>query len=257
MKVQLAAIAAVGMFAPVAFAIPTYPSLPATKSVGFYYFQGPSSSADSVTSGTTSASISGPLTFASGSYGSLTVASGNVYVNSGSSVNYQLGGTNNLVNTGSGIATINFFVTATNFTTPPVGPYGTILVNPLSASLSFAKPGNGGSLTFTQFADPSATAFGMTAPSSTTTLSLTAASTVSTVSGTTGAITFAPSASYPSQPFSVSEEFTVKLDPGSTATLTFLNSMVPGNRPVPEPASIGLFGVAGAGALLLGRRRKA
>jgi hypothetical protein len=252
MKLQLATLAAVGMLAPAAFATPTYPSLPNGDPLGFYLFQGQSSSNDPVTSGTTSASLSGTSVF-----GSLTVASSNVYVDSTANENLQLGGTNDIINNGSTPATINFYVTYTGFVTPPAGKYGTITVNPLSASLSFAQPGQGGSLTFTQYADPTATAFGMTDPSSTQTLSLVATSAVNTVSGSTGEINFTPSANYPTQPYSVTEEFTVTLDPSSTATLTFLNSTVTGTNPSPEPASIGLLGVAGAGALLMARRRKA
>ncbi len=261
MKIQIASLAAVGMLAPAVMATPTYPTLPSGYSVGFYLFQGQSSSNDAVTSGVTSASESGPLTFSSSTYGDLSVSSAQVNVDTVvipdvSVQDYQLGGTNNIVNTGTTAATVNFFVTAL-FTTPPPGPYNTIQVNPLSASLSFGEPGQSGSLSFTQYADPSGTAFGMTDPSSTTTLSLTANTLVSSVSGSTGTIVFTPSANYPSQPYSVTEEFTVTLDPGSTGTLTFLNGVVPGTTPTPEPASMGLMGVAGAGILLLGRRRKA
>ncbi len=253
MKLQFAAIAAVGMLAPVALATPTYPSLPSGKPLGFYLFQGTSSSTDSVTSGTTSASLAGPS-----HYGNIAVSSTNVYVDTTANENFQLGGTNNLTNSGNTAESVNLYVTYNDFTTPPASQkYGTITVNPLSASLSFANPGQGGSLTFTQYADPSATAFGMADSSSTQTLALTATAAVSTVRGSTGVINFIPSPSYPAQPYSVTEEFTVTLDPGSTATLTFVNSTVTGTNPAPEPASIGLLGAAGVGALLIGRRRKA
>lgn len=257
MKLKLAALAAIGMLAPAAFATTSYPSLTPSDPLGFYLFQGQSSSNDLVTSGTTSASMTGQMVFGSLTFGSLTVASSNVYFDSTANENFQLGGTNDIINNGSTPATINFYVTYTDFVTPPAGKYGTITVNPLSASLSFAQPGQGGSLTFTQYADPTATAFGMTDPSSTQTLSLIASSAVDTVSGSTGKINFTPSANYPTQPYSVTEEFTVTLDPSSTATLTFLNSTVAGPTPTPEPASIGLLSLAGVGALLIGRRRKA
>ena len=256
MKIQIASLAAVGMLAPAVMATPTYPTLPSGYNVGFYLFQGQSSSNDAVTSGTSSASESGPMTFSSSTYGDLSVSSAQVNVDNMSTQDYQLGGSNNIANTGTTVATLNFYVTAL-FTTPPPGKYDTIQVNPLSASLSFAKSGQSGSLSFTEYADPSGTAFGMTDPSSTKTLSLAAGTLVSSVSGSTGTIVFTPSATYPTQPYSVTEEFTVTLDPGSTGTLTFLNSVVPGTNPSPEPASIGLMGVAGAGILLLGRRRKA
>lgn len=252
MKLKLAALAAIGMLAPAAFATTSYPSLTPSDPLGFYLFQGQSSSNDSVTSGTTSASMTGPMVF-----GSLTVASSNVYFDSTANENFQLGGTNDIINNGSTAATINFYVTYTDFVTPSASKYGTITVNPLSASLSFAQSQQGGSLTFTQYADPTATAFGMTDPSSTQTLSLIASSAVDTVLGSTGKINFTPSANYPTQPYSVTEEFTVTLDPSSTATLTFLNSTVAGPTPTPEPASIGLLSLAGVGALLIGRRRKA
>lgn len=253
MKLQFAAIAAVGMLAPVAFAAPTYPSLPAAHPLGFYFFQGTSSSSDSVTSGTTSANLAGT----SLTYGNITVSSANVNLDTTPAENFQLGGTNNLTNTGLTAESINFYVTYDDFTTPPASQqYGTITVNPLSASLSFAKPGQGGSLSFTEYADPSGTAFGMANSSTTQTLALTATTKLNTVSGSTNAINFIPDPSYPAQPYSVTETFTITLDPGSTGTMTFLNSTVTGTNPVPEPASIGLFGAAGAGALLIGRRRK-
>lgn len=253
MKLKLAALAAIGMLAPAAFATTSYPSLTPSDPLGFYLFQGQSSSNDSVTSGTTSASMTGPMVF-----GSLAVSSASIYLDSTASENFQLGGINGIVDNGTTDATVNFFVTSTDFTTPALASKnGTITVNPLSASLSFAQPGQGGSLTFTQYADPTATAFGMTDPSSTQTLSLIASSAVDTVLGSTGKINFTPSANYPTQPYSVTEEFTVTLDPSSTATLTFLNSTVAGPTPTPEPASIGLLSLAGVGALLIGRRRKA
>lgn len=253
MKVQFVAIAAVGMLAPVALATPTYPSLPTGDYVGLYLFQGTSSSGSLVTSGKTSASLSGPA-----DYGTVSMSSANVYVDSTATEDFQVGGVNNIINSSSTYASVNFFVTSDNFTTPPVSQkYGTISVNPLSASLSFAKPGEAGSLAFTQYADPSAMPFGMTNPSSTTTLSLASSTMVNSVSGSTGRINFTPSSNYPTQPYSVTEEFTVTLSPSSAATLTFSNSTVTGTNPAPEPASFGLLGAAGAGALLIGRRRKA
>ncbi|MGC8559965.1 MAG: PEP-CTERM sorting domain-containing protein [Phycisphaerae bacterium] len=258
MKIRIASLVAAGMVAPAVMAAPTYPSLSSRYSEGFYLFQGQSSSSDAVTAGVNSASESGPMTFSSSAYGSMSVSSAQVNLDevAGNTLtkNFQLGGINNMVNTGSTVATLNLYVTAF-FTTPPVGPNSTIQVSPLSASLSFGQPGQSGSLSFTQYVDPSGTAFGMVDPSSTKTISLTSSTLVNTVSGSTGIINFIPSPNYPAQPYSVTEEFTVALDPGSAATMTFLNNTIAGNNPTPEPASMGLMGLAGAGVLLLWRRR--
>ncbi len=257
-KIQIASFLAAGMVAPAVMAASTYPTLSSGYSEGFYLFQGQSSSNDSVTGGVNSASESGPMTFSSSAYGRMSVSSAQVNVDEVASntltKTFQLGGINNMVNTGSTVATLNFYVTAL-FTTPPVGPHSTIQVSPLSASLSFGQPGQSGSLRFTQYVDPAGTAFGMADPSSTKTIALTSSTLVDTVSGSTGLINFIPSPNYPAQPYSVTEEFTVALDPGSAATMTFLNDTIAGNTPTPEPASMGLMGLAGAGALLLWRRR--
>ncbi len=258
MKIRIASLVVAAMVTPAVMAAPSYPTLLAGYSEGFYLFQGQSSSNDSVTGGVNSASESGPMAFSSSAYGNMSVSSAQVNVDEVASntlmKNFQLGGVNNMTNTGSTVATLNFYVTAL-FTTPPVGPHSTIQVSPLSASLSFGQPGQSGSLSFTQYVDPSGTAFGMADPSSTKTIALTSSTLVDTVSGSTGIINFIPSSNYPAQPYSVTEEFTVALDPGSTATMTFLNDTIAGNTPTPEPASMALMGLAGAGALLLWRRR--
>lgn len=143
--------------------------------------------------------------------------------------------------------TLNLNVSAINFSSPS-------LANPViitgTDSFSAAQASTTDSVSFTEYADTNNAFFGTAVSSPTDTTTFTNGTPVSTYpSGVT--LTLAPVSA--GTQYSVTDEFQITLAAGASTTFSFLNTAAP----TPEPASLGLMGLAGVGALLVGRRRKA
>ena len=152
-----------------------------------------------------------------------------------------------VTNNGSSTETLDLTVSAINFSSPS-------LANPViitgTDSFSAAQASTTDAVSFTEFADTNNAFFGTAVSSPTDTTTFTNGTPVSTYpSGVT--LTLAPVSA--GTQYSVTDEFQITLAAGASTTFSFLNTAAP----TPEPASLGLMGLAGVGALLVGRRRKA
>jgi hypothetical protein len=150
-------------------------------------------------------------------------------------------------NTGSTSSTLTLKVSSTGFIFPgpstPVNVYGT-------DSFSTSQASNTDQVQFTEYADVTNTFFGTGVSSLTDTTTFANGTPVSTYPNGVS-LQLSP---VPDEPqFSVTDQFVITLGSGASTTFTFANQV----SPVPEPASMAVMGLAGAGALLLARRRKA
>ena len=152
-----------------------------------------------------------------------------------------------VTNNGSSTETLDLNVSAINFSSPSLATPVTITG---TDSFSTAAASNTDTVNFTEYADTNNAFYGTAVSSPTNTTTFANGTPVSTYpSGVT--LTLAPVSA--GTQYSVTDEFQITLAGGASTTFSFLNTAAP----TPEPASLGLMGLAGAGALLVGRRRKA
>ena len=243
MKLQLAAVAATGFMLSAASA--------STLPLQVY------ATADGHTtltySGTSTAGFTGQQTIGSFTVSDITVSTNQPTVPAPSTAAIS-GLSLNVTNTSSSQDTIDIWVSDNAFTFPAVGATsGMLTVNSTASSFSTSGASTTDGVTLTTFADPTGKIFGTAGPSSSGTIEFTAGTQVSSYPDITTKFNFTPN--YPT-PYSITDEFAVTLSSHAQTTFTFYTSVTPDGTPSPEPASMAILGVAGAGLLLLGRRHK-
>ncbi len=235
MKFQFVALAAVAVMSSGAIATAT-PNIKATFTTG-----SPSSTVSYAGYGTVGL-LTSPLTL-----GNFSVTEFIATTNSPSTAGAINGLSLDVQNTGKSSDTLTLEVSSNGFYLPgpstPVNVYGT-------DSFSTSQASSSDQVQFTEYADVSNSFFGTGTSSPTDTTTFASGTPVSTYpKGVSVQLTPVLDEAQ----FSVTDKFVITLDAGSSTTFTFANQV----SPTPEPASIGLLGAAGVGALLIGRRRKA
>ncbi len=159
----------------------------------------------------------------------------------------------NITNTSDSQATLDIYVSDNGFTFPSIGPSHQMTVAALASSFSTSGAGVTDGISMTVYADPSGTIFGTSGPSSTGSFLFVKPTQLSSYPGVTTDFNFTPN--YPT-PYAITDKFAITLSAKAQTTFTFYNSITQDASPTPEPASMALMGIAGAGVLLLGRRHK-
>ena len=244
MKLQLVALAAIGLTTATAAA--------STQPLALYFVSG---NTTSVTyAGTGSAGFTGTQLIGGFDVSAFEVTTNQPDTPTPSSAGLS-GLSLNVQNKGTSQATIDVYVSDNAFTFPAVGANtGKLTLNGQINSFSVSGVSNTDNVVFSEYADPSGTQFGLTAFSATNTTTFSNGTQVSSYPGVTASVNFTPN--YPT-PYAITDVFAITLSPSAQTTFTFENSVVPDTSSTPEPASLGLMGLAGVGALLVGRRRKA